>query len=133
MVIIFKHFYWILKTYAYHFFKEINLFKEHNLIFLIHKLLVFMCRINPRSSNTQSCSFIYTWWIKLLWLNGAIWCVLGPPESFLDQRKSIYFSIKMKMNSFTFVYLGYMIYKVFRVAIIRSDERGWISYHIFFY
>jgi len=27
-------------------------------------------------------------------LNGAIWCVLGPLESFLDQRKSIYFSIK---------------------------------------
>jgi len=38
-------------------------------------------------------------------INGAIWCVLGPPESFLDQRKSIYFSIKMEMNSFTFVYL----------------------------
>ena len=35
-------------------------------------------------------------------INGAIWCVLGPPESFLDQRKSIYFSIKMEMNSFTF-------------------------------
>jgi len=33
-------------------------------------------------------------------INGAIWCVLGPPESFLDQRKSIYFSIKMEMNSF---------------------------------
>ena len=31
-------------------------------------------------------------------INGAIWCVLGPPESFLDQRKSIYFSIKMEMN-----------------------------------
>jgi len=33
-------------------------------------------------------------------INGAIWCVLGPPESFLDQRKSIYFSTKMEMNSF---------------------------------
>jgi len=33
-------------------------------------------------------------------INGAIWCVLGPPESFLDQRKSIYFRIKMEMNSF---------------------------------
>ena len=32
-------------------------------------------------------------------INGAIWCVLGPPESFLDQPKSIYFSIKMEMNS----------------------------------
>jgi len=30
-------------------------------------------------------------------INGANWCVLGPPESFLDQRKSIYFSIKMEM------------------------------------
>jgi len=39
-------------------------------------------------------------------INGAIWCVLGPPESFLDQRKSIYFSIKMEMNSFTFVYFN---------------------------
>jgi len=35
-------------------------------------------------------------------INGAIWCVLGPPESFLDQRKSIYFSINMEMNSFTY-------------------------------
>jgi len=39
-------------------------------------------------------------------INGAIWCVLGPPESFLDQRKSIYFSIKMEMSSFTFVYFN---------------------------
>jgi len=39
-------------------------------------------------------------------INGAIWCGLGPPESFLDQRKSIYFSIKMEMNSFTFVYFN---------------------------
>ena len=37
---------------------------------------------------------------------GAIWCVLRPPESFLDQRKSICFSIKMEMNSFTFVYFN---------------------------
>jgi len=69
-------------------------------------------------------------------INGAIWCVLGPPESFLDQRKSIYFSIKMEMNSsikyYGMVYdLGYMIYKVFSVVIIRSGERGWISHHIF--
>jgi len=28
--------------------------------------------------------------------------------------------------------LGYMIYKVFSVEIIRSGERGWISNHIFF-
>jgi len=28
--------------------------------------------------------------------------------------------------------LGYMIYKVFSVVIIRSGERGWISNHIFF-
>jgi len=33
-------------------------------------------------------------------INGAIWCVLGPPESFLDQRK------------------------VFSVVIIKSGERG---------
>ena len=39
-------------------------------------------------------------------INGAIWRVLGPPESFLDQRKSIYFSIKMEMKSFTFVYFN---------------------------
>jgi hypothetical protein len=41
-----------------------------------------------------------------LGINGAIWCVLGPPESFLDQRKSVYFSIKMEMNSFVFVYFN---------------------------
>jgi len=62
-------------------------------------------------------------------INGAIWCVLGPLESFLDQRKSIYFSIKMEMNSFIKYYgmvydLGYMIYKVFSVVIIRSGEHG---------
>ena len=28
--------------------------------------------------------------------------------------------------------LGYMIYKVFSVVIIRSGERGWISNHICF-
>jgi len=28
--------------------------------------------------------------------------------------------------------LGYMIYKVFSVVIIRSGERGWISNHIYF-
>jgi len=39
-------------------------------------------------------------------INGAIWCVLGPPESFLDQGKSICFSMKMEMNSFTFVYFN---------------------------
>jgi len=32
-------------------------------------------------------------------INGAIWYVLGPPESFLDQQKNIYFSIKMEMNT----------------------------------
>jgi len=59
-------------------------------------------------------------------INGAIGCVLGPPESFLDQRKSIHFSIKMELkNYYGMVYdLGYMIYKVFSVVIIRSGERG---------
>jgi len=58
-------------------------------------------------------------------INGAIWCFLGPPESFLGQRKSIYFSIKKEMKKYYGMRydLGYMIYKVFSVVIIRSGER----------
>jgi len=33
-------------------------------------------------------------------INGAIWCVLGPPESFLDQQNPFILAEKMEMNSF---------------------------------
>jgi len=64
-------------------------------------------------------------------INGAIWCVLGPPESFLDQLKSCK-GRQLFKKYYGMVYdLGCMIYKVFSVVIIRSGERGWISNHIF--
>ena len=42
-------------------------------------------------------------------INGAIWCVLGPPESLLDQRKSIYLIIFFLISNHIFLLKIYFV------------------------
>jgi len=56
--------------------------------------------------NIRTVKDLYLYNVHLCWLSPSTDELVRLPESFLDQRKSIYFCIKMEMNSFTFVYFN---------------------------